>query len=163
VAQTAARGFAARQKGVEMKKNEAEPKTLNDENERLENFHDRYFETGFFDHEERPKTVLAMEKLATIEELDDLDVIVLAPAAWKYGQVYPGLSVPKILVYLSPTLEEQPQAEVDFTVAQEFAHAYLRHDQYALNTLDRKIEDEADALVMKWGFTIPARRKMATA
>src|SRR6266566_9083152 len=119
----------------------------------------QFFDTGWFDPNDRPKTALAMQHL--IERVPDdvfntLDVLVFAPSPNIYGQVYPGTLSSKTFIYLAPSLEEQSQQEVDFTVAHEFAHAYLNHEQAARNP--SAIEDDADALVETWGFTIPARR-----
>jgi hypothetical protein len=61
------------------------------------------------------------------------------------------------MIYLSPTLEQESQEEVDFTVAHEFAQAYLGHNQTVANP--ESIEDDADALVVSWGFVVPQRRK----
>jgi Zn-dependent peptidase ImmA (M78 family) len=124
-----------------------------------------YLETGWFDHDDRDKTVVAMRHLierVPYQVFNDLDVLVFAPSQHKFGQIYPfGGVQAKTLIYLSPDLESQPQEEVDFTIAHEFAHAYLGHEQAARNA--STIEDEADALAVSWGFILPERRKETAA
>ncbi|SRR6266566_1749881 len=126
----------------------------------------QFFDTGWFDPNDRPKTALAMQHLierVPDDVFDTLDVLVFAPGPHLYGQVYPGIlpsksEQPKTFIYLAPSLEEQSQQDVDFTVAHEFAHVYLNHEQAARNP--SAIEDDADALVETWGFIIPARRSI---
>jgi hypothetical protein len=112
-----------------------------------------YFDTGWFDHEDRPKTVAALRRL--VEQvpdgiLDDLSVTLFAPTPFDYGRLLPGTLHTQAFIYLAPNLETQPQEEVDFTVAHEFAHAHLGQEQSVRN-IDT-IEDEADALVVTWGI-----------
>lgn len=112
----------------------------------------------FFD-DAREKTALAMRHLferVPSDVLNDLDVRVFAPSQHIYGQVYPA-AFNKPMIYLSPVLENQPQDEVDFTVAHEFAHAVLGHSDYLKTSFAS--EDEADFLAVSWGFTVPDRRK----
>jgi hypothetical protein len=120
-----------------------------------------FMDAIFFDGA-REKTALAMRHLferMPSDLLNDLagNVRVFAPSQHCYGQVFPaGFREP--MIYLSPVLENQPQAEVDFTVAHEFAHAVLGHTDY-LKTASTS-EDDADALAASWGFTVPERRKI---
>jgi len=119
----------------------------------------QFFDTGWFDPNDRPETALAMQHLierVPDDVLDALDVTVFAPGPHLNGQVYPGTPSSKTFIYLAPRLEDLPQQEVDFVVAHEFAHAYLNHEQAAQNP--STIEDEANALAETWGFIIPARR-----
>ena len=72
-------------------------------------------------------------------------------------------------IYLAPSLERESQAQVDFTVAHEFAHALLRHHLPGNDSLSKKelkagylnwnSEKAADKLAKQWGFTLPAYRK----
>jgi hypothetical protein len=63
-------------------------------------------------------------------------------------------------MYLSPMLELESQAKVNFTVAHEFAHIALGHHlpdnqqmtEQAESHEDRPAERAADALAMSWGF-----------
>jgi Zn-dependent protease with chaperone function len=134
-----------------------------DKNERWDDFHYQFLQSGWFD-DDRAKTVEAMRRLSERmpeEIFDELPiVIVLAPAQWKYGQVYPSI-LNGVVVYLSPTLEKLEQEEVDFTVAHEFAHVHLGHQVWSNNP--PSLEDEADKLVESWGFTVPERRKTTVA
>jgi hypothetical protein len=65
-----------------------------------------------------------------------------------------------VLMYLSPMLELESQAKVNFTVAHEFAHIALGHHlpdnqqmtEQAERHEDRPAERAADALAMSWGF-----------
>lgn len=106
--------------------------------ERWEGFLYSFVETGWFDHEDRPKTMTAMrevfEKIPS-EIWDEMpNLLLFAPAPGIRGQVYPQLNgdgIPTALVYLSPELESEDseQAEVNFTVAHELAHVFLGHYQ----------------------------------
>jgi hypothetical protein len=129
-----------------------------DKKRRWDDFHYQFLQSGWFD-DDRVKTVEAMRRLSERmpeEVYDELPIlIVLAPAQWKYGQVYPSL-LNGVVVYLSPTLEEQE--EVDFTVAHEFAHVHLGHDAWMNNP--PSLEDDADKLVESWGYKVPERRKI---
>jgi hypothetical protein len=72
-------------------------------------------------------------------------------------------------IYLAPSLERESQAQVDFTVAHEFAHALLRHHLPGNDSLSKEelkaaylnwnSEKAADKLALEWGFTLPAYRK----
>jgi hypothetical protein len=73
-----------------------------------------------------------------------------------------GRTVPPnlVLVYLSPMLELEPQWDIDFTVAHEFAHVLLdggklrlwTAEEMALPYRSRKEEVAADVLALEWGF-----------
>lgn len=73
-----------------------------------------------------------------------------------------------VLVYLAPTLEYNSQRDVNFVVAHELAHVFLRHHEknnqqmkeQAEEYADRPSEKAADALAEKWGF--PKRKKGQT-
>ena len=72
--------------------------------------------------------------------------------------------VPEIVIYFSPSLEDEPQEKVDFTVAHEFAHVYLRHHEEDesmitwIPYLEQPTEVEADDLVKQWGYSVPEDR-----
>lgn len=136
-------------------------KSAGDNQMTWEEFCYQHIETGFFDHDDREKTVLAMRRLVErvpSEVLESLDVLFFAPSQHIYGQVFPaGGHIGASLLYLSPDLEGLPQEEVDFTVAHEVAHAFLGHDNYVKN--GPEIENQADALAVEWGFILPERRK----
>ena len=119
----------------------------------------QFFDTGWFDQADRPKTALAMQHL--IEQVpddvfDELSVTVFAPSPDNFGRVHPGKIASKSFIYLASIIEKKSQQEVDFIVAHEFAHAHLEHEQSARNA--DTIEDEADGLAVKWGFILPLRR-----
>lgn len=71
----------------------------------------------------------------------------------------------RLLLYLSPRLEAKPQNEVDFTVAHEFAHVSLGHQQPGATRVppdtvvqsheDVPSEQDADRLAESWGFALP--------
>jgi hypothetical protein len=140
-----------------------------------DDFKYRFIETGWFDYG-RAKTLVAMQKLwerVPQEDLDNLpaDLIVFAPATYILGEVFPlslgGESEEETrgaLVYLSPQLERKSQAEVDSTVAHEFAHLVLgsHRSDYTRNTYpqgaefktqgDVPSEQDADRLISDWGY-----------
>lgn len=138
-----------------------------------------YVETGWFDYEDRPKTMKAMRRVwerIPADTLQDLpSVTVFAPSPCKRGEVLPfggRFEQNAAFVYLSPTLESEPQVQVDFTVAHEFAHVVLGHhfhshpdiclsaDQSAKITHNFEVpaEIKADALTESWGFKVPDER-----
>jgi hypothetical protein len=73
---------------------------------------------------------------------------------------------------LSPRLEAKPKSEVDFTVAHEFAHVALGHQQRGSTAVPpdavvQSHEDvpsghDADRLAESWGFCAPQSRAAAT-
>ncbi len=129
-----------------------------------EDFQYQFLETGWFDHDDRVKTVEAMRKLSErmpVAVYDALPILlVVAPSQHVLGQVYPE-PLCGVVVYLSPQLESMVQEEVDFTVAHEFAHVHLGHRAMLENP--PTLEDDADNLVQAWGFTVPERRKKGAA
>jgi Peptidase family M48 len=79
------------------------------------------------------------------------------------GQVF-SPAQPLTLMYLSPLMELYSQAEIEFTVAHEFAHIALGHlwsrnAQSEMNTFkdatygDAPSEIAADKLAESWGFS----------
>jgi len=145
-----------------------------------EEFLYQYIETGWFDFEDRPKTMKAMRRVwesVPAEVWDEMpSLIVFAPCPWKFGEVLPFGGHPAeeaAFIYLSPALESQRQARVDFTVAHEFAHVVLGHhrpdskDVLLTTAQSAKItehheapaEIKADALTESWGFTVPDERQ----
>jgi hypothetical protein len=88
-------------------------------------------------------------------------MIIFAPAFDTMGLTI-GRTVPPnlVLVYLSPMLELEPQWDIDFTVAHEFAHVLLDGGKLRLWTAEemaspyksRREEVAADALALEWGF-----------
>jgi len=94
-----------------------------------------YVETGWFDFEDRPKSMKAMRRVwerLPADVLRDLpSTTIFAPSPWKFGEALPSFgSSPNddsAFIYLSPALEAQRQAQVDFTVAHELAHVVLGH------------------------------------
>ena len=129
-----------------------------------EEFSYQFIETGWFDYDDRVKTLAAIRRVCErvpAETLEDLNVAVFAPSQHIFGQAYPAMGPvmsSKTLIYLSPDLEKQTQDDADFTVAHEFAHAVLGHGaDWTKN--GPGIEDEADELTVKWGFILPHRRQ----
>jgi hypothetical protein len=136
--------------------------------ERWFNFHYQYIETGWFDYD-RHKTIEAMRKLSERLPEDVLDrlppLVVFAPSATKLGELKPFGLGDRLLIYLSPRLEAMPQSEVDFTVAHEFAHVSLGHQQPGATTVppdavvlshkDVPSEQDTDRLAELWGFALP--------
>jgi len=123
---------------------------------------------GFFDCEERPKTLKAVRRVVermSVGELDTLQgrvSIVFAPAPGKQGEIYPflnslisvGQELHSTMVYLSPELERRNQRYVISVVAHEFAHVLLHSfDSPAAPSIER----EADEKVRSWGLE-PAYR-----
>lgn len=119
-------------------------------------------ETGLFDWEVKPKTLLAVQNVVSavpqeeLELLSEGDLLVFAPAPQKSGQVYPWYSPPSkrgrkgVVVYLSPEIESYDQPLVDSIVVHEFAHVLLHpFDEAASPPIDR----EADEKIVSWGST----------
>ena len=143
---------------------------MSDEEKWLE-FRYQYIETGWFDYDRR-KTIEAMRKLSMRVPEDVLDglpsLTVFAPSVALLGHVLPHGTGDSIFVYLSPWLERKAQAEVDFTVAHEFAHIALEHYKPGATALapgavvqkhdDAPSEQAADGLAEKWGFARPKVR-----
>ena len=108
-----------------------------------------------FDKDHRPKTFEALKALAAqlpVDILGDLPNLALfAPNANTGGEAITfrgqgdGLLA---LIYLAPLLEDHSQEYINHTVAHEFAHLVLRHDDQSPDTC----EDEANVLAAKWGF-----------
>jgi hypothetical protein len=112
----------------------------------------------WFDTEDRPKTVAAIQTLCQrvpSDVLQSLDILIFAPSQDLNGRVFSAKVGAETLVYLSPRIESLPQEEVDYVVAHEIAHAHLGHAHSLENA---NMEDEADALVVEWGFVVPDRR-----
>jgi hypothetical protein len=131
-------------------------------------FRYQHIETGWFDYDRR-KTIEAMRKLSERVPEDDLPPLtVFAPSAALLGHVLPCGSGDSIFVYLSPQLESKSQAEVDFTVAHEFAHIALGHYKPSATTHPHGMvvkehgnapsEQAADGLAEAWGFARPKVR-----
>jgi hypothetical protein len=143
---------------------------LDKESSRLEGLIYEYIDTGWFDRD-RAKTTEAMGKAflriprAIWDEMPMMTIF--APSPKKLGEVYPYGPQGRLFLYLSPGLENQPQDEVDFAVAHEFAHIALGHyspEKWMLpEDLAAKIqyhedvpnEIEADKLTESWGFRKP--------
>jgi hypothetical protein len=148
---------------------------MGEEKESWEDFCYRFIDRSWFDYG-RAKTLAATQKLWERVPQDDLDklpgdVIVFAPATHNLGEVFP-LSLGGegdeqtrgALVYLSPQLERKSQAEVDSTVAHEFARVVLgcHRSDYARNIFPQSVEfkaqgdvpseQDADALISHWGY-----------
>jgi hypothetical protein len=136
--------------------------------ERWFDFHYQHIETGWFDYD-RHKTIEAMRKLSERLPEDVLDrlppLVVFAPSAAKLGEVIPFGLGDRLLLYLSHGLEGKLQSEVDFTVAHEFAHVSLGHQQPGATTVppdavvrsheDVPSEQDAERLAESWGFALP--------
>jgi hypothetical protein len=117
--------------------------------------------------DERPKLAQALRVLCERmpkEVYDELpSLLIFAPAPWKHGQVIP---VPRsgLMIYFAPELEKESQAQSDFTVAHEFAHAALKHGTWdwllqnsdSTEYLGQDSEIAAVNLVKRWGYQIPA-------
>ncbi len=136
------------------------------------NFRYQHIETGWFDYD-RHKTIEGMRNLSErVPDVvqDNLPArIVFAPSAARLGHVLPCGTGDSIFVYLSPHLESKSQAEVDFTVAHEFAHVVLGHYKPGATTYpssltfekheDALSEQDADKLAESWGFAHPKTRR----
>ena len=127
-----------------------------------------------FDDDERPKLITALETLSTRipAHIRLPRIVIFAAAPWKRGQAMPLISSHSdegddCLIYFSPTLEDQSQEDVDFTVAHEVAHVTLRHHvnmvlregESGKSYLEQRAEVEADRLVVAWGYSVPAYRR----
>ena len=87
-------------------------------------------------------------------------LVVFAPSPAVEGEDFllpalPASDEQSHLIYLAPSLERRSQADVDSTVAHEFAHAILRssssgHGPSADDPLHQK--READDLIEAWGY-----------
>jgi hypothetical protein len=97
------------------------------------------------------------------DELPSL--LILAPAPWRHGSVIPvPQGVLKLVIYFAPDLEKESQAQNDYTVAHEFAHAALEHGNHEWQLQDHGRKEylaqhrEIAAInsVKRWGYQIPA-------
>jgi hypothetical protein len=133
---------------------------------------DLFVSEQWADLDERPKLAQAIRLLCERMPQDVYDelpsLLILAPAAWKHGQVLPvPQGVLKLVIYFAPDLEKESQAQNDYTVAHEFAHAALNHgthewqvqDQGRQEYLAQHQEIAAVKLVKQWGYQIPAYRE----
>jgi hypothetical protein len=149
---------------------------MNSKHVTWEDFKYRYLDTGLVDYH-RTRTVKALERLFNAMSQEDLDslprlLIVFAPPTQQLGEaipwVEPGIEQSGFFIYLAPQLERKSQAEVDSTVAHEFAHAILLDDPTPTHGVgpeerlsrqaDLPSDVKADELVQKWGFA-PAYRR----
>jgi hypothetical protein len=136
-------------------------------------FRYRYVETGWFDYD-RYKTIEAMRKLSERIPEDVLDSLppltVFAPSRALLGRVLPYGTGDSIFIYLSPRLESKSPAEVDFTVAHEFAHVALGHykpgaSKHPCGAVvqkhgDAPSEQDSNRLAESWGFARPEARRL---
>ena len=141
-------------------------------------FFDQYTDTQWFDFKgDRPKLVRACVTLCERVPDDVWDemphVLIFAPSPRELGSCTYIPRNPRLMresdafLYFAPKLERSKQAEVDFTVAHEFAHALCQHHRN-LSLTEKEVEEgylkfnaeqEADKLAVKWGYTIPEYRK----
>jgi hypothetical protein len=117
----------------------------------FESLYYEFIQGELFNPEDRPKTLRALRTLCERvpdEVLRDMPpgCNILAPSPWMRGLA---CVMTGGLIYLAPRLEDESQEQVDFTVAHEFAHLYLRHHEQPTNA---NMEDEANALVKQWGY-----------
>jgi hypothetical protein len=162
---------------VTANRNEAASMPLNSVDERRESFCDRFVEYPWCDLDNRPKLRKAIDTLVERVPEDVLDglssILLVAPSPWQLGAAMFAPKMPEdggALVYLSPELEGDlwAQSESNHTLAHEIAHVYLKHHlpknmnvqaaDVSLPYLQLPHEQEADALVKKWGYEIPTRR-----
>lgn len=139
----------------------------------LDCFLDRFADPAYCDPTERPKTVKAFKALC--EQLKDETInewpriLVFAPSPWCYGNclnLVPRDENDDALIYLAPCLEKHTQAQVNSTVAEEFAHAMLRHHKEMTLTPDEAktgypnfpSEQAAKKKVVEWGFELRTSR-----
>jgi hypothetical protein len=133
-----------------------------------------FIETGWFSHEDRPKTCEAMRvfyERVPAEALDNLPVelMVFAASPDMLGEVFSWTTFnaeKTAVIYFSPRLEDLPQDEVKVTVPHEMAHVMLGHhemlhEDFVCNSDEIKDhgdvpgEIKADKLIEKWGY-LPA-------
>lgn len=138
-------------------------------------FMDRCIDHRWCDLDDRPKIARAF--IALCEHIPDKTfnkaphIHFFAPPSGLYGRttlMMPARGGDDAVIYLDPSLERKPQALVNFFVAHEFAHALLRHHMpknqrmserdLASDYLNQSTEKAADALAVKWGFTLPKIR-----
>jgi hypothetical protein len=131
---------------------------------------DLFVSRKWADLDERPKLAQAIGLLCERMPQDVYDelpsLLILAPAAWKHGQVIPvPHGVLKLVIYFAPDLEKESQEQNDYTVAHEFAHAALNHHEWQVQDhgcqeyLAQHQEIAAVKLVKQWGYQIPAYRQ----
>jgi len=114
----------------------------------------------WFEPEHRGKTYKAMKVLCERMPEEDKDripiLIVFAPPPTSWGEqhtiFHPGCAGTTRMLYLSPELENRPQAYVNSTVAHEFAHAILNHDERISPDDPYQHERDADTLITMWGY-----------
>lgn len=80
------------------------------------------------------------------------DLFIYAPETDVLGAVFT-IHLGGNIMYLRNPAPKEPQHEVDFTVAHEFAHLILRHPQDGKRS-NKRTEKAADDLAKSWGFSI---------
>ena len=120
-----------------------------------------FFDTWWFDSENRPKTMKAVFRIMERIPPDEREILfdrisfIFAPKPSSMGFVCPAKAVndrdeERIMVYLAPQLERLSQKYVDQTVAHEFAHVMLGHP---IKNRSLSNEREADNKIRAWGLS----------
>ena len=96
-----------------------------------------------------------------IRKLIDRNILIFAPDKNLGGESYDlqAYEVDRVLVYLSPDLQNEPCDQVRQTVAHELAHVVLGHSEEPApnaRVVGKIQERQADELAEQWGFPRPA-------
>jgi hypothetical protein len=69
------------------------------------------------------------------------------------------MALGEVIIYLSPSLLNSPQDQIDGSIAYELAHLVLDHAKHQRSGDARVVgledETEADRLATSWGFIVP--------
>jgi hypothetical protein len=142
--------------------------------ERWAEFESAFINWPWFEAEDRPKTVRALQLLARRMPTECFDalppLLVLAPSPAHLGWALEFVQQPSTskhssaFIYLSPELESKPQRRVNSCVAHEVAHVVLGHyklngnhtptqtDLKQMNPGRLSKERQADRLIRQWGY-----------
>ena len=145
-----------------------------DEKMSLDEFRNKFTDSPYFDNNAYPKITKAFQALCDRIPYESMRqwprILVFVPPSEVYGCALPLLTQhgdDDAFIYLAPCLEKQTQAQVNSTVAEEFAHAMLRHHVNPILTSEEAKagypnypqEQAAKKQAVEWGFELPPGRK----
>lgn len=119
-------------------------------------------ETGWFEWEDRPKTVRAIQRVMERMSDDEVDVLcarvqfIIARHPKTLGEnmviFARDETEERVIVYFPGSVERRSQRVVNYVVAHEFAHALLLHAHRVMELDQETRERQADEKAEAWGF-----------